>query len=70
MDWYLWNAGFDIRGVWEKSRQFVEAIRRKREPPLQVPETQSAFHPAHSETFSVAAMRIRNPDRSPLGINR
>jgi hypothetical protein len=24
----------------------------------------------HNETFSVAAMRINNPDRSPVGINR
>jgi hypothetical protein len=30
--------------------------------------TQSAFHPAHSETLSVAAMRVRNPDCSPLRI--
>jgi hypothetical protein len=45
-------------------------IRRKRESPLQVPQTQSSFHRAHSETFSVAAMRVSNPDRSSVGINR
>jgi hypothetical protein len=27
------------------------------------------FIGTHNETFSVAAMRVGNPDRSPLGIN-
>jgi hypothetical protein len=42
-DW--WNVWFHIRGVSEKSRQLVDAIRRKREPLIQVPQTQLTFHP-------------------------
>jgi hypothetical protein len=28
------------------------------------------FISSHNETLSVPAMRVRNPDRSPVGINR
>jgi hypothetical protein len=59
-------------GFWKfckKSRPFVKTTRRKRRSPIQVPQTQSAFHPAHSETFSVAAMRVSNPDCSSLRFN-
>jgi hypothetical protein len=28
------------------------------------------FIRTHNETLSVAAMRVSNPDRSPIGINR
>jgi hypothetical protein len=28
------------------------------------------FIRTHNETLSVAAMRVSNPDRSPVGINR
>jgi hypothetical protein len=28
------------------------------------------FIRSHNETFSVVAVRVRNPDRSPVGINR
>jgi hypothetical protein len=41
-DW--WNVWFHIRGVSEKSRQLVEAIRRKRQPLFPIPQTPSASH--------------------------
>jgi hypothetical protein len=50
----------------EKSRLRVKAIRRKRESPIPVPEKPSAFHP---HALTVVAMRVCNPDRSPLRIN-
>jgi hypothetical protein len=31
--------------VWQKRRQPVKPIRRKRESPIRVQQTQSAFHP-------------------------
>ena len=34
------------------------------------PERLSAFIRSHNETFSVVAMCVCNPDRSPVGINR
>ena len=43
---------------------------RLREMPIPVPETQSTFHPQHNQTLCVAAMCARNPDRSPVVINR
>jgi hypothetical protein len=36
---------------------------------IQVLEKPSTFRP-HTETLSVVAMRVCNPDRSPVGINR
>jgi hypothetical protein len=48
----------------------VDAIRRKREQPIPIPETRSAFHPRAQRMVSVAAMRGNNPDRSPVAIER
>jgi len=48
----------------QKSRQPVKAIRHRRVPPGNL--TQSAFIRPHSETLSIAAMCVCNPDRSPL----
>jgi hypothetical protein len=42
---------------------------RKRRWQIRVPETQSAFVGVHNEALSVAAMRVCNPDCSPVGIN-
>jgi hypothetical protein len=53
-----------------KSRQLVEAIGRKRESVIRVPETQSAFHRRERGTPSVITIRVGNPDLSPVGINR
>jgi hypothetical protein len=50
-----------------KLRQLVKAIRRNSELLRQVPEKQSAFIRVHNETLSVA-VRVNNPDRSPLKI--
>jgi len=81
-----------------KISTLVEYNHRKRESPLRVPQTQSAFHPrarfcrpsqdqthrelvyrplqfhergqhfigANDKAFSVAAMRVSNPDCSPF----
>jgi hypothetical protein len=38
------------------------------ESPLLVPKTPSTFHHSRNETLSVVAMRVRNPDCSPVGI--
>jgi hypothetical protein len=38
--------------------------------PIPVPETRQLFIGVHSETLSVVAMRVCNPDYSPIGINR
>jgi hypothetical protein len=54
----------------EKIRQPVKPIRRKRESPIRVPQKRLAFIRAHNEAFTVIAMRVCNPDRSPVGINR
>jgi len=49
----------------------VKHNRHEREPQIPVRKTQSAFLiRTHNETLSVAAMRVSNPDPSPLGINR
>jgi hypothetical protein len=53
----------------EKIRSTVKTIRRKRRSLLPIPRTPSEFHPhAQRETLSVVAMRVNNPDCSPLGI--
>jgi hypothetical protein len=51
----------------EKTRLVVKPIRRKRESPIRVAEKRSAFIRMHNKTLSVAAMRVRNPNRSPFG---
>jgi hypothetical protein len=38
--------------------------------PNQVAQTGQFFIRTHNETFSVVAMRVCNPDRLPVGINR
>jgi hypothetical protein len=40
------------------------------ESPIRVRQTPSAFHRVHNEPLSVVAVRVRNPDCSPFGINR
>jgi hypothetical protein len=40
------------------------------ESPIQVRETQSLFHQADNEPLCVVAVRINDPDHSPVGINR
>jgi hypothetical protein len=44
--------------------------RLRHEPPLQVPETRSTFHPRAQKTLPVAAMCIGNPDCSAVTIQR
>jgi hypothetical protein len=56
--------------VSKNSPRFVEAIRRKFESPIRVPETPSAFSiRAHDEAVTVVAMCLCNPDRSPVAVN-
>jgi len=54
----------------EKSRQRVKSIRCKCESPIRVPEMQSFSVGADNETFRIVAVRVNNPDCSPVGINR
>jgi len=37
---------------------------------FEFPKRSQLFIGAHNETVSVAPMRVSNPDRSPVGINR
>jgi hypothetical protein len=37
---------------------------------IPVPRMPSAFHPRAQRVVSIAAMRVNNPDRSSVGINR
>jgi len=52
-----------------ESRQLVEVIRRKRESPIPLPQTQSVFVRVHNKALSVVAVRVNIPDRSTLRIN-
>jgi len=48
------------------SRQFAASSNRR----LQFHKRSQLFIRVHNEPLSVAAMRVRNPDRPPVGINR
>jgi hypothetical protein len=48
---------------------FSDAPCFPRESPLQVRESRQQFIRINNEPLTVAAMRVSNPDRSPLGIN-
>jgi len=39
-------------------------------PELSLPIPERLFIRAHNETLPIVAMRVNNPDRSPVGINR
>jgi hypothetical protein len=39
-------------------------------PDVQVPEKQSTFIGVHNETLSIIPVRVCNPDRLPVGIDR
>jgi hypothetical protein len=43
---------------------------RKCESPIQAQQTPSAFICKHNKMLSVGTMRVCNPERSPVGINR
>jgi hypothetical protein len=49
--------------------QLVKQIRRKRESPIPLQQTRSAFIRSHNETLTVTAMRVGNPDRSPVAVH-
>jgi hypothetical protein len=44
--------------------------KRQLECRFQFQKRGELFIRSHNETLSVAPMRVSNPDRSPLGINR
>jgi hypothetical protein len=48
--------------------KFVQS-KRGYQPPLQFQKRGQLFIRMHNEPLSVVAMRIHNPDRSPLGID-
>jgi hypothetical protein len=56
---------FDDTQLWRKLRQLVKPIRCNPELQIRVREKRSAFHPHAPVSI---AMRISNPDRSPLRI--
>jgi hypothetical protein len=45
-------------------------IRRKSNRRFKFEKRRQLFIRAHNETLSVVAMRVSNPDRFPVGINR
>jgi hypothetical protein len=51
-----------------KSHLLVKHNDRKRKSQIRVQQKQSTFIRTHNETFSVVAMRVCNPDRSPLRV--
>jgi hypothetical protein len=62
---------FNDSRVWEKSRQLVKD--RKPQPSIRrfkFDKRRQLFIRVHNETLSVAAMCVRDPGRSPVGINR
>jgi hypothetical protein len=48
------------------SRRFAARANRR----FEVQKRSQLFIRTHNETFSVVAMRVHNPDRLPVGINR
>jgi hypothetical protein len=49
------------RNVWQKRRQAVKPIRRKRESQIRVPETRSTFHPyAQRNAFRRRDVRLQS----------
>jgi len=69
-DYNWWNDCFHDEEFQKNLATLSRLFATKCEWQIQVPETPSAFHPAHNEPRSVAAMRVRNPDCSSAGINR
>ena len=55
-------------GIYEKSDRLVKPIRDKPERPI-FNKRAEFFVGVHDEPLSVAAMRVNNPDRSPLRIH-
>jgi hypothetical protein len=56
--------------VWRKLRQLVKQKTASPNRRFKFQKSRQLFIGTHNETLSVAAMSIRNPDRSPVGLNR
>jgi hypothetical protein len=54
------------RNLASLSRQFTASADRR----FEFLKRSQLFIRTHNETLSVTAMRVNNPDRSPVGINR
>jgi len=55
---------------WLPLDAFVPSVANLRgEPPLQVPETRSAFSRMHNKPISIVAIGVNNPDCSSLAIH-
>jgi hypothetical protein len=48
------------------SRKFAASVNRR----FQFQKRRQLFIRVHNEKLSVVAVRVSNPDRSPIGINR
>jgi hypothetical protein len=55
---------FDI--TWDAPR-LIRALRNRR---FEFDKRRQLFIGVHNETLSVVPMRVSNPERSPVGINR
>jgi hypothetical protein len=55
-----------VKNLLDPSRQIAASANRR----FQFHKRSQLFIRADNKTFSVAAMRISNPDCSPVGINR
>jgi hypothetical protein len=53
----------------EKAWLLVKTIRRQDESPIKFQKRSQFLIRTHNETLSVVAMRVGNPDRSPVRIN-
>jgi hypothetical protein len=54
----------------EKIPPIVKTIRRKNESPIRVRQRRQLFIGAYDKTLSIAVMRVGDPNRSPLRIDR
>jgi len=52
------------------STVFLIILAASTSRPFKFNKRSQLFIRTHDETLSVAAMRVSNPDRSPVGINR
>jgi hypothetical protein len=49
---------------------YAMVVGLRGESPLLIPQTPSTYRPHAQRPLSVVAMRVCDPDRSPVGINR
>jgi hypothetical protein len=60
----------DLDPSLQNLRQLVKKIAARADGRFQFKKRGQLFISAHNETLSVVPVRVCNPDRSPVGINR